>query len=111
LDRRTERESVFLKFSANAFGEEEESPQLLPFIGTGIREDYATRDPRDTVANRRLTRVAKSFLVAKIMRRNPAASQKLTRGAVHLMNREIRAPKRKISPFPQASWRRNHDIA
>ena len=25
------------------------------------------------------------------------------------MNREIRAPKGEISPFPQASWRRNHD--
>jgi len=45
------------------------------------------------------------------MRRDPAASQKLTRGAVHLMNREIRAPKGEISPFPQASWRRNHDMA
>jgi len=45
------------------------------------------------------------------MRRDPATSQKLTRGAVHLMNREIRAPKGEISPFPQASWRRNHDMA
>ena len=43
------------------------------------------------------------------MRRNPAANQKPTRGAVHLMNREIRAPKGEISPFPQASWRRHHD--
>jgi len=43
------------------------------------------------------------------MRRDPATSQKLTRGAVHLMNREIRTPKGEISPFPQASWRRNHN--
>jgi len=57
LDRGA-RENIL---KANAFGEEEESLQLLPFIGTGIREDYATRDPRNAVANRRLTRVTKSF--------------------------------------------------
>jgi len=56
-----------------------------------------------------LTRVTKSLPVTKIMRRNPSANQKPTRGAVHLMNREIRAPKGEISPFPQASWRRHHD--
>jgi len=56
-----------------------------------------------------LTRVTKSLPVTKIMRRNPAANQKPTRGAVHLMNRKIRAPKGEISPFPQASWRRHHD--
>jgi len=45
------------------------------------------------------------------MRRDPAASQQSTRGAVHLMNQEVRAPKGEVSPVPQASWRRNHDMA
>ena len=45
------------------------------------------------------------------MRHGSAASHHLTRGAVQLMNREIRAPTGEILPVPQASWRRNHDTA
>jgi len=45
------------------------------------------------------------------MRRDPVASYLSTRGAVHLMNRAVRAPNREIPPVPQASWRRNHDMA
>jgi len=45
------------------------------------------------------------------MRHGSAASHHLTRGAIQLMNQEIRAPKGEILPVPQASWRRNHNTA
>ena len=45
------------------------------------------------------------------MRHGSAANHHSTRGAVHLMNREVRAPKDKFPPVPQASWQRNHDMA
>ena len=47
------------------------------------------------------------FEQEKIMCHGSATSHLLTRGAVQLMNREIRAPKGEILPVPQASWRRN----
>ena len=72
---------------------------------------YTAFGPINAAANRRLTRVTKSFLNEEDHAPRLCTNRRSTRDTDHLMRQEIRAPKGEIPSVSQANWQSNHDVA